>query len=272
MEDLLNLLPQLINLKVDSCTENCDLIDLEPSLKYSLIDYVKYEYPNKADSVKKLLELSKVKQIIDRVNSKEQDDKKSLDLGCATCRYPLLFAKEGFFAVGYDINDTAIAISRLRAKNNNRILIEKNNILTSPPEENTYNVITCMMGTFDHIKDQLSFINWIFKSLKPSGTLIISFWNPKCPYTNYLNFYTREERELIQNNTRDASKNKLLLEKSGFLVYQLDYFCYLPDSCFEAWMDLKDEKIIEIDYYLSQNLNCSNSQMYLIVATKPLGN
>lgn len=262
-------MPELIKIQSKINSNNCEKIDSEPSLKYSLIDYLKYEYPNRADSAKKLLELNQVKNIVNKLNLKDKSYKKSLDIGCATCRYPLLFADLGFCATGYDINSTAIAISQLRAKDNPNINIKQKNILTSKPEENTYNIITCMMGTVDHITDQLDFISWIFKSLKPNGTLIISFWNPKCTYTNYLNFYTRDERELIKNNNRDSSINKCLLEKSGFLVYQLSYFCFLPDACFEAWIDLNEADIIEIDSCLSKKLNNSNSQMYLIAATKP---
>jgi len=268
-DNLLNLLPELIQIK-SSIFSKKNQGDLEnSSLDYSLIDYIKYEYPTRADSIKKLLEVHKVEEIINKIKLENEDEKISLDIGCATCRYPLLFAEKGFKAVGYDINDNAVAISQLRAKNNPKILIKKNNILEIPPEVNNYDIITCMMGTFDHIKDQLSFLTWIFRSLKQKGTLLISFWNPQCPYTNYLNFYTRYERELIQKKSCNSVMNKCLLEKTGFVVYQLDYFCYLPDSCYEAWIDLNDKDLIEIDLSLSKKLDNSNSQMYMIAATKP---
>ncbi|MGF1487365.1 MAG: class I SAM-dependent methyltransferase [Prochloraceae cyanobacterium] len=267
--NLLNLLPELLQLESSIFQNETENNGSESSLNYSLIDYLKYEYPTRADSTKKLLEFHKVQKILSQIDFKNKNDKTSLDIGCATCRYPLFFAKQGFSAAGYDINDNAVAISRIRAKDNPQISIKKNNVLKITPELNTYDVITCMMGTFDHIKEQLKLLDWVAKSLKSKGTLIISFWNPKCPYTNYLNFYTRDERELIQNNNRDSSINKCLLEKSGLLVYKLDYFCYLPDSCYEAWIDLKESDLIEIDLSLSKKLDDSNSQMYIIAATKP---
>ena len=241
------------------------------ALDYGVINYIKYEYPNRSDHAKKILEKNIVEGYL--LNSHLPSDGKpvSLDIGCATCRYPLWLSENGFHAVGYDINDDAIRICQMRAEGNNAVHIEKKNILDHEPEYDRFSLITCMMGTFNHIpmSDQGRFVRWIYDSLKTNGVFIFSSWNRECPYTTHLHFYNREEREYIQRNTRTPDSIETLLKDSGFIVEKSVPISFLPDECYEAWLgEIEEADVINMDQHFLDLLNGTNSQMYVFCGVK----
>lgn len=246
--------------------------EIDKSLDYGIINYIKYEYPNRADHAKKILEKDIVESYL-RENSLPFDGKPiSLDIGCATCRYPIWLSENGFFAVGYDIDDDAIRICQMRSEGNKNVKIEKKNILDHEPEHGRYSLITCMMGTFNHIPiaDQGRFCRWIFDSLRAGGVFIFSSWNKECPYTSYLHFYNREEREYIQKNTRTPSNTESILRDTGFIISQSEPIAFFPDECYEAWLgELTEPQVIEKDQGFRNILSGTNSQMYVFSVVKP---
>jgi 2-polyprenyl-3-methyl-5-hydroxy-6-metoxy-1,4-benzoquinol methylase len=241
-------------------------------IAYSFVDYIKYEVPNRAGQAKKSLEHFVVENHLRRDRFVADDCKpRSLDIGCATCRYPNWFAEQGFHAVGYDVDDSAIKICQRLAKKNECIEIHKRDILESPPESDQYSVVTCMMGTFNHIERhrQAKFAEWIYESLKGGGLFIVSSWNIDCPYTSHLYFYNREQHERIRANCRTLKETESLLKECGFLVRSIPV-CYLPDECYEAWMgELSDPEVIDVDLYLAERLGSRNAQMFVVFAEKP---
>lgn len=243
----------------------------EEAIPYSLINYMKYEEPDRAGRAKKTLEHSTVQWCLQDFAYSGGGNPKSLDIGCATCRYPLWFAECGFHAVGYDIDDNAIKICKRVAAGNPNIEIHKRNILELPPEHDEYAVITCMMGTFNHIPKPLQarFVDWIYQSLRVGGVFIASSWNIECPYTSHLYFYNREQREEISANCNTMIEADRLLKESGFIVRHIKALCYLPDDCFESWMgEISDTDVIELDQYLSKRIGTRNAQMFVVMAEK----
>jgi hypothetical protein len=238
----------------------------------SLIDYIKYEHPNRADHVKKILEQNITSGFLKTLTNSRDEKPKSLDIGCATCRYPLLLSQNGFLARGYDINDEAIRICESIAKDYQDVEVFKRNILTMESEPDEYTVITSMMGTFNLIpvNEHGRFFKWIYESLQVGGMFIFTMWNSECPYTSYLHFYNREEVEGLRSNARPFMNTLDLLKDTGFLLRDSEFFCFLPDICYESWMgQLKEEEIIGIDQDLSKKLDHRNSQMSIICAIKP---
>jgi 2-polyprenyl-3-methyl-5-hydroxy-6-metoxy-1,4-benzoquinol methylase len=246
--------------------------EIDKSLDYGVINYIKYEYPNRADHAKKILEKNIVESYL-RENNLPSDGKPiSLDIGCATCRYPIWLSENGFFAVGYDIDDDAIKICQMRSEGNKNVRIEKKNILDHEPEHGRYSLITCMMGTFNHIPiaEQGKFCRWIFDSLRAGGVFIFSSWNRECPYTSHLHFYNREEREYIQKNTRTPSNTESMLRDAGFIISQSVPIAFFPDECYEAWLgEISENQVIETDQNFRNILNGTNSQMYVFCVVKP---
>jgi 2-polyprenyl-3-methyl-5-hydroxy-6-metoxy-1,4-benzoquinol methylase len=240
-------------------------------LDYGLVKYMKYEYSSRSDHAKKILEKNIVEKYLLNSHFSSEDKPISLDIGCATCRYPLWLSSNGFHAVGYDIDDDAINICKIRAKGNNNIRIEKKNILEFEPEYNKYSLITCMMGTFNHIplSSQGKFVRWIYDSLKPGGVFIFSSWNKSCSYTTHLHFYNREEKEYIQNNTETLSNIKVLLKDNNFILDNLAPIVFLPDKCYESWLgELTEDDLVTIDQNFLNILTDLNSQMYVFCLKK----
>lgn len=252
-------------------TQNKTKTDVTNALDYGVVNYIKYEYPNRSDHAKKILEKNVVEGYLLNAHMPSDGKPVSLDIGCATCRYPLWLSANGFYAVGYDIDDAAIRICEMRSEGNDNVHIENKNILDHEPEYERFSLITCMMGTFNHIPmaDQGHFIRWIYDSLKSNGVFIFSSWNKKCPYTTHLHFYNREEREYIQQNTKTSSSIETLLKDNGFIIEKSVPIGFLPDECYEAWLgEIEESDVINIDQHLLDLLNGTNSQMYVFCAVK----
>lgn len=238
---------------------------------YGLINYIKYEHPSRCDHAKKILEMSVVDELMEAHHELKSQPANSLDIGCATGRWPKYFANLGFRATGYDVDGVAVGICAKIAEENERIEIELKNILASAPEPDQYSVITSMMGTFNHIprSDQLAFIAWMHDSLRPQGMVFFSSWNPDCSFTSYLQFYKEEQRRNMKMNTRSHSSLIELLKDAGFIEPMVIPFAHHPDSCYELWMESSsDESIIAIDAACRDVLNNAQSQMMLCVGRK----
>ena len=240
-------------------------------LNYGVINYIKYEYPNYADHAKKILEKNTVDSIIRKLDLVQRSTPWSLDIGCATCRYPLWLSSLGFNAVGYDIDDDAIKICKARAEGNERVTIQKKNILDHPAEADRYSLVTCMMGTFNHVprSQQSHFVRWVYDSLKVGGAFVFSSWNNDCPYNTHLHFYNRHEREHIRANTQTISETKDVLLEAGFGVDLSCPISYLPDECYDAWLgEVSERKLISIDENFRKTLDYKNAQMHVFGAVK----
>jgi len=240
-------------------------------VKYGLIEYLKFDYPSRSDTVKKTLELNLVRENLLMHPLPKELKKISLDIGCATGRYVQYFARNGFYACGYDINDCAIRVCKKKTADMKNVKIVKKNILEVPIEHEKYSIVTSMMGTFNHIERQArgNFLEWVMGSLVKNGLFIVSLWNSECSYVSYLQFYTREEREYLAKNSITCNKFVEILKKSGFTVIDIKNFGYLPDICYEDWMgELKTEDIIKIDNNLRLSLKPRNSQMLLFLSIK----
>ena len=236
------------------------------SIFYSIIDYLKYEYSCVSDFSKKILEIEIVENYINSTITKIFSDFskcKTLDIGCATCRYPKYFYKKGFEAHGYDVNETIIELFQEIV--GDQISIRCKNILSEKPEFNTYDIITCMMGTFNHIEDDRrdKFANWVSSSLTENGVFICSLWNPQHYRKNFLSVYNKEERQYIKNNLLYQAELERLFEKFNLILDKVEFFCLLDDNLLESWFNYSDRnKIINVDNFLKTNINPKlNSQM-----------
>ena len=241
---------------------------------YGLINYIRYEYAERSDHAKKVLEMAAVDEILAGVLPADPNaDHRSLDIGCATCRWPKYFSARGYKSCGYDIDPEAVRICRAIAEGNPRIEIYEKNILRSPPEENRYSIVTSMMGTFNHIprEQQFSFLDWICKSLVAGGTLLFSTWVAEGPYTTYLKFYNPEERHAIQANCPSAEELRDLIGKADLQLVAMRPFVFLPDVCYESWLGMADGEraIIAVEATCRKCLPDAHSQMMLFVARKP---
>ncbi|MGZ4162666.1 MAG: class I SAM-dependent methyltransferase [Tumebacillaceae bacterium] len=242
------------------------------SIGYRIVTYIKYDFACPADHAKKIMEKDLVTTYIEQhFDLAAAHTLRTLDIGCATGRYPTWFASLGMEAHGYDIEEGAMQICRERGAKFTNVHFEKRNVLEDEVEPNKFDLITCMMGTFNHIPEaqRVLFFERLHYMLKPGGVALFSSWNPDSPYTNFLQFYKREERELLKKNSISSQEIPPLLGQVGLRTDSIQHFAFHPDTCYEAWSaEMKEEAMIELDQNMRTLLEGHNSQMYLVAAVK----
>jgi SAM-dependent methyltransferase len=230
---------------------------------YDLISYIKYANGSPADEAKKHFELRLVEAELRR---RAIPLGRSLDIGCATGRYPFWFHSFGFKAHGVDVEPTAIEICRELARGASNVSFEVRNILEEGLPDD-YDVITTMMGTFNHIPrgQQDAFLHRIVACLRPGGLFFLSSWNPESPHLGFLSFYGRRDRDQLRSNCRPAPEMVSCMRDAGWADCVAVPFSFLPDDCYNTW-PLQPAQLEVFDSQLRDVLSISDSQMYLIVA------
>jgi SAM-dependent methyltransferase len=242
-------------------------------ITYDYARYQRYESAQGADQAKKTLELMSAKRTIDQWNIRGG---MSLDVGCATGRYPIWLASLGFRAVGYDKSEEAIRICNDRARNNvfrSRLTFSTQDIVTCELPAEHFVLITSMMGTFNHlgVSCHHDILTKYYNSLAQGGGLILSCWNPLCMYLDFLSLYGASERQFLLNNSIACATLVDLVKDIGYKTVDWEYYSALPDVCYDSWnTHITDGELSEIDSYLiTRNGLGQFSQMYLLVARKP---
>lgn len=234
-------------------------------LSYGLINYLKYEYSSNSDSAKKNLEFI---NFVREIEGFDFNKKVALDIGCATCRYPLFLSEFGFDCTGYDIDRDAIEICKNRIeKSGFDINVKRKNIVESALEAGKYSLITCMMGTFDHIpiSDKRKFFEWTYGSLSNGGLLVLSTWNKDCDYNGFLGFYSKKDVKSLKYNLISKDDIFELSRETGFSVKKVISFCFLPDVCLDYWTFQDIEALYNIDVSLNDVAsNCNQMNLFFL--------
>ncbi|MGB3465766.1 MAG: methyltransferase domain-containing protein [Cyclobacteriaceae bacterium] len=243
-------------------------------INYDITDYLLYEFAKGGDRAKKLLEQNKLEYRLHSFIDQWNDDELpiSLDIGCATCRYPKLFKEMGFVAHGYEVNERLVNFHQRENYNANNIQVQLKNILTSQPEREKFHFITCMMGTINHFSSaevDIAF-RWMVNSLKPGGHLVFSVWNPECPFQSFLSFYDQHNMNSI---SRNALSSKVILGKLKQYRFQnivVEPICLLPSSCYQYWgANVDPMDLVNIDNEIAKIVHAeTNSQMLVFFMTK----
>ena len=208
--------------------------DIE-QLEYDVQLFVKYDFGLPEDEMKKFLETVNALPNIKR-RSDLASMQRSLDIGSATGRYPTLLHRLGFQAYGIDIEKQAIEYSiRKRGASAEwpRFICGDARHLDDHLDHGLYfDVITCMMGTFDDIPrtGQAALVNKIRGRLVPSGIAIISVWDVECPHLAYLSIYDEVQKELIRQNSRTRDEMQELFRGAGFSDVLIVPFCLIPQT------------------------------------------
>ncbi|MEA2666103.1 MAG: hypothetical protein QOI11_3047 [Candidatus Eremiobacteraeota bacterium] len=242
------------------------------SIHYDSRKLLQYEWSDRADHAKKILEKRRIDELVRELVARDGQLLSSLDIGSATGRYPLWFNEHGFHAVGYDISPEAVAMARLTARGRTNIEFHVRNVLEIEPEPERFAVVTCMMGTLNHIvpEQQERLFAWVRASLRPGGVFLFSSWNRECPYTSYLRFYTRAEQEFIERNALTAAQVLELAARTGFEPVRVSPVCFLTDQCYDAWTgELGESDIYALDDFLGGLLRPSNAQMFVTGLRRP---
>jgi len=203
-------------------------------LDYDIQLFLKYDFGLPEDEMKKFLEtVNALTHFRNQLGNPAP--LQSLDIGSATGRYPSLLTRLGFQAHGIDIEERAIEYSRKKTGDAKwpKFTLGDARVLEKYFDRSiAFDVITCMMGTFEHIpiEDQDLLIKSILPRLKPGGVAIISVWDVECPHLSYLSIYDESQKELIRRNSKTRLEMKQLFEKSGFRNVETVPFCLLPQT------------------------------------------
>jgi len=242
------------------------------TIEYDYVDYVDYDHACGADKVKKILEFEMVRS---RVNVWQIQHGDTLDIGCATGRYPLWFAQQGFNATGYDRSPDAIRFCRERSADKpyrSRLLFETRDIVAADVPTESFIVITSMMGTVNHLdpRQRAPFLAKCTRGLQSNGHVMLSCWNPQSPHQGLLSLYDRDEKALLLHRLLPADKMASLVLAAGLIDVTIHYFCLLPDDSYDSWPpDLSDEEVAALEATHAELTPSQSGQMYLITGRKP---
>jgi 2-polyprenyl-3-methyl-5-hydroxy-6-metoxy-1,4-benzoquinol methylase len=238
---------------------------------YDRLSYFLYEYGSPDEEAKKYLETD----LMTKRLPPTELEARSLDIGCATGRWPEWFARRGYEAHGYDISEASIEICQQRAQQHPQLPLnyEKYDISAGARHVGFFNVVTCMMGTFNHVppENRVTFLQGVLDSLSDGGRFVVSIWNASSPFCEFLNLDGQRAREALRRNSLERSHFLELLEGAGFTVDSVTPFCFLPNECYRVWDDELREgvrSLIDIENHLRANLTArTRSQMNFVVAT-----
>jgi len=78
-----------------------------------------------------------------------------------------------------------------------------------------FELITCMMGTFEHIsrKMQEELVIKLYNRLTAGGVCLISVWDTECPHLAYLTMYDENQKQLIRQNSSTQSEMQKMFFK-----------------------------------------------------------
>lgn len=248
-------------------------------LKYDSTDYLQYDTLPLEDEVKKTLEMINFLSIF----SKHQNMiKKSLDIGTATGRYPFVLKQLGVETFGIDKEQNSIDYINQKRKMYNIDINDSPYLkvgdvinLVDHYKKNTFDLVTCMMGTFAHFDSakRHAICEQIREVLKPRGILVVSTWDIECEHLSYLSMYSQCQRDLIKKNSLTNNDLKELFEFNGFQTIQYTPFSFLSDLfSYELKMnnfsEIDARRLMEFDLANRSLLLNSHGQMYIFAFLK----
>jgi len=232
-------------------------------LGYDTQLFLKYDFGLPEDEMKKFLETVNALPYFQE-QCVHGEPRYSLDVGSATGRYPLLLTRLGFHAYGLDIEPEAIRYATRQAGGAEWPKFVHGDALQLKdhlPRDVKFHVITCMMGTFEHIsrEQQPELVASIFSRLLPGGVAIISLWDVECSHLAYLSIYDEAQKELIRKNSRTREEMRQLLASTDFASVAIRPFSLLPQT---AIYDLGIERMKASDIEIAAQADLAARALY----------
>ncbi|WP_051709869.1 methyltransferase domain-containing protein [Andreprevotia chitinilytica] len=244
----------------------------EPGLDYNEAVYMRYDASVPEDEAKKSLELIHVLDCIKRYGPFQR----SLDIGAATGRYPTLFTSLGIEAFGVDIEPEAVAFARKKCGTARFPDFRVGDARALPFEDESFNLITCMMGTAAHFPagDMEKVFAEIHRCLRPGGAFIMSTWDVECPYLTYLSIYSHAQKEEMRRNSPTRQEVQTMAQKQGLSVEELRPIGLMPEAIAYE-LDLQQfgpnriSHLVDVDLAFRALFPALHGQMYMLLVRKP---
>lgn len=208
-------------------------------LTYDLSWYEQYQELQGVDRTKKALEHSALTRALHGYGLTAPG--RMLDIGTATARYLIIFARQGWRTTGVDSSPAAISAARReieRAGLTQSIVTVQSDVRELELGAERFDLITCMMGTFSHIpeSDRLSVLERLRGYLAPGGVLALSNWNPAWPNPTTLTLYPKPVSDKIVELSPDSQEVTSLIRSAGFCDVKLIDVCPFNDEQIRHWM------------------------------------
>lgn len=176
-----------------------------------------------------------------------------LDVGCGRGEWLEVLHEAGIQATGIDNN--RILIRECKEKNLNVIEVEALAYLRSLTDEALSAVTALHVAEHLSLRDLVSFLDEVARTLKPKGLLILETPNPENLLVGSCNFYL----DPTHRNPIPIPTLKLLVEARGFQCQQI--MKLHPVST--AQIEVKDQLTSHLNHYLYGPMN------YAVIARKP---
>lgn len=233
---------------------------------YAREDYVRYDHGlDTSDEVKKELE----RELFEDVLAFRHGIFMTLDIGSASGRYPGLLRAKGLSSYGVDIEPEAVLYAQEQSSSVEGPIFAAADGRDLPFPDRCFDLVSAMMGTISHVSlsTQREVLAEAARVTRPGGVLVISTWDPECPFPGLLDLYDDDERSTLleQSRTREAMVG--IVHLAGYEVESVKGFCALPDDVTRTPTD-GAVKAAEIDQVLMARFPELHPQMYMIVARR----
>jgi SAM-dependent methyltransferase len=237
----------------------------DSALHYDVPDYRRYESAPVEDNSKKHLEAASLLAEIDLnvIN-------RSLDIGTATCRYPILLERLGVQSYGVDLNRNGYDFHRSRGGQFSRFIQGDGRAL--PFAAASFDLITCMMGTLNHLAESARslFLSECYRVLRPGGSAVFGCWDTECPFVSYLTMYSSGQLEQLRANGITQNDLVGIANANGFGQIRLVPFCFFSDRLIrdlglESSESHDAEMLVDMDFALQGRQGATHGQMYIAI-------
>ena len=196
-----------------------------------------------------------------------------LDLGCGKGRHSIYLNKKGIDVTGIDLSEKSIAYAKL---SENAHLHFYRHDMRKLFRTNYFDVVMNLFtsfGYFEQERDDNATINAIYKALKPSGIVILDFFNSK-KIMQYLPYNEAKNIEGIDFKISKTLDNNFIVKHIEFIDKGKNYHFQervkaLTLSDFEKYFEANKLKIVHLrgNYNLDEFDELSSDRL-IIVAEK----
>ncbi|HEY0413226.1 MAG TPA: methyltransferase domain-containing protein [Allosphingosinicella sp.] len=239
---------------------------------YDTSSYIKYDFLLPEDDVKKKLEAVNLVNVLKTVERATT----TLDVGCATGRYPGILQALGYEAFGVDIEPAAIAYAKSKFPEDSCPVFVVGDVRNLPFEDSKFDFVSCMMGTFYHVplSDQLLALSQMMRVCRAGGKVAVSVWDLECPHQTFLSMYSVNEEELIVRNSLTLRQMEKLFAECGFGDVASVRLGLVPDTIsYDLGVEDLDvtglRRLLEIDMAARAATPDKHGQMFIAYGTVP---
>jgi len=187
--------------------------------------YHSFDHASAADTAKKTLEMVNV---FGHLGDRPVARMRTLDIGSGTLRYPQALARLGACSVGIDLESSGVV--GLPADVRRRFVQADGTMLPFGP--NTFDLITCAMGTVNHLsaRQRGELFAEARRTLVPGGQLAVTAWDPRSLAQDFLAMYSAGDRAALRSGLITREELAGEARAAGLEGIDVSPFAVFPDA------------------------------------------